>query len=75
MAARGLGRSGRHAAVPYLASHLDDEWIVAAHCATGLRRLGRPGAVALEKRAAAPGQGADLAKQMLWELTFQKAGA
>jgi hypothetical protein len=75
MAARGLGRSGKHAAVPYLASHLDDDWIVAAHCATGLRRLGRPGAAALEHRAASPGQGGDLAKQMLWELTFQKAGA
>ena len=49
MAARGLGRSGRHAAVPYLAAHLDDAWLVAAHCASGLRRLGRGG------RGRAPG--------------------
>jgi HEAT repeat protein len=75
MAARALGRSGRQAAVPYLAEHLDDEWLVAAHCATGLRVLGRPGAVALEARATTPGQGAELAKQMLWELTFHKVGA
>ena len=40
MAARGLGRSGRQSAVPYLAAHLDDAWLVAAHCASGLRRLG-----------------------------------
>jgi len=75
MAARALGRSGRHAAVPYLSAHLDDEWVVAAHCATGLRRLGRPGEVALEERAGSTGQGADLARQMLWELTFLKVGA
>ena len=75
MAARALGRSGRHAAVPYLAAHLDDEWLLAAHCATGLRRLGAPGAHALELQAAFTGQGADLARQMLWELTFRRAGA
>ena len=72
MAARALGRSGRQAAVPYLAAHLDDEWLVAAHCATGLRRLGRAGAAALETRAASTGVGADLARQMMWELTFLK---
>ncbi|MQA28857.1 MAG: hypothetical protein GEU82_03315 [Luteitalea sp.] len=75
MAARALGRSGRQTAVPYLAAHLDDEWLVAAHSATGLRRLGRPGAAALETRAGATGQGADLARQMLWELEFLKVGA
>jgi len=75
MAARGLGRCGRHSAVPYLAAHLDDAWLVAAHCASGLRRLGAAGAAALQARAATPGQGADLARQMLWELTYQKAGA
>jgi HEAT repeat protein len=75
MAARALGRSGRQAAVPYLAAHLDDAWLAAAHCATGLRRLGRPGAAALERRAATTGQGAELARQMLWELTFLKVGA
>jgi HEAT repeat protein len=75
MAARALGRSGRQSAVPYLAAHLDDDWLVAAHCATGLRRFGRPGAAALETRAASTGQGADLARQMLWELTHLKVGA
>ena len=75
MAARALGRSGRHEAVPYLGAHLDDEWLVAAHCATGLRGLGRPGAAALETQASSTGQGADLARQMLWELTFLKVGA
>jgi HEAT repeat protein len=75
MAARALGRVGRQDAVPYLARHLDDEWLVAAHCATGLRRLGTPGAAALQVRLATPGQGADLARQMLWELNVQKAAA
>ena len=70
MAARALGRSGRRDAVSYLAAHLDDQWLVAAHCATGLRRLGREGAAALQARAASPGQGADLANQMLWEIAF-----
>ena len=75
LAARALGRSGMKAAVPYLLAHLDDEWIVAAHSATGLRRLGRAGAAALEERAASAGRGADLARQMLWEIAFLKAGA
>jgi HEAT repeat protein len=70
MAARALGRSGRQTAVPYMAAHLDDEWLVAAHCATGLRRLGRAGAAALETAAASTGVGADLARQMVWELRF-----
>ena len=68
MAARALGRSRRQSAVSCLAAHLDDEWLVAAHCATGLRGLGRPGAAALEARAGAGGPGGDLARQMLWEL-------
>jgi HEAT repeat protein len=75
MAARALGRSGRRDAVPYLAAHLDDQWLVAAHCATGLRRLGREGAAALQARAASPGQGADLANQMLWEIAFRREAA
>ena len=75
MAARALGRSGREAAVLYLAEHLDDEWLVAAHAATGLRRLGRTGAEALEARVEAPGQAGDLARQMVWELTSLRAGA
>ncbi len=75
MAARALGRIGRQEAVPYLAQHLDDEWLVAAHCATGLRRLGTAGAAALERRLLTEGQGAELARQMLWELSAMKAVA
>ena len=74
MAARALGRSGQQTAVPYLSAHLEDEWFVAAHCATGLRRIGGAGAAALEARAGTTGRGADLARQMLWELTFLKGG-
>jgi hypothetical protein len=69
-----LGRSRRQTAVGCLAAHLDDEWLVAAHCATGLRGLGRPGAAALEARAGAGGQGGDLARQMLWELKTLRVG-
>jgi HEAT repeat protein len=75
MAARALGRSGRQTAVRYLSAHLDDEWLVAAHCATGLRRLGHDGAAALREKAGTTGQGADLARQILWELTHLKVGA
>jgi hypothetical protein len=75
MAARALGRSRRQSAVSWLAAHLDDEWLVAAHCATGLRGLGRPGAAALEARAGTGGPGGDLARQMLWELKTLRAGA
>jgi hypothetical protein len=75
MAARALSRSRRPAAVGCLADHLDDEWLVAAHCATGLRGLGRPGVTALEARAASSGQGGDLARQMLWELKTLRVGA
>ena len=75
MAARALGRSGRQAAVPYLSPRLDDEWLVAAHCATGLRRLGHYGTAALQERAGRTGQGAELARQILWELTHLKVGA
>jgi HEAT repeat protein len=73
MAARALGRSGRQGAVPYLARHLDDDWVVAAHAATGLRRLGREGKAALRDQVDAPGQAGVLARQMLWELTALKA--
>jgi hypothetical protein len=61
--------------VPYLAEHLEDEWLVAAHAATGLRRLGRTGAEALKARAGTPGQAGDLARQMVWELTALRVGA
>lgn len=73
MAARALGRSGRRAAVPYLAAHLNDEWIVAAQAAAGLRRLGRDGALALRAQRDAPGQAGVLARQMIWELTALEA--
>ena len=75
MAARALGRSGRAAAVRYLAARLDDDWIVAAHAATGLRRLGRDGAAALRDHADDAGQSGVLARQMLWELTAGRAAA
>ena len=68
MAARALGRSGRDMTAPYLATHLADEWVVAAHAATGLRRLGSAGRAQLEPAAGAEGQAGVLARQMLWEL-------
>lgn len=68
MAARALGRSRRAMAAPYLASRLADDWLVAAHAATGLRHLGSAGKAQLEPIAAAPGQAGVLARQMLWEL-------
>lgn len=67
MAARALGRSARADAAPYLAAHLDDEWIVAAHAATALRQLGEAGAQALAARAAEPSMAGRLARQMLWQ--------
>ena len=66
MAARALGRSRRQDAAPYLATALDDEWIVAAHCARGLRDLGAAGRLELE-RVSHEGQALHLARQMLWE--------
>ena len=75
MAARALGRSGRHTAVRYLATHLDDDWVVAAHAATGLRRLGHEGAAALRAHADDEGQAGALARQMLWELTALETAA
>jgi hypothetical protein len=67
MAARALGRSARADAAPYLAAHLDDEWIVAAHAATALRQLGDAGARALAARAGESTMAGRLARQMLWE--------
>jgi hypothetical protein len=66
-AARAIGRARRQDAAPRLASHLDDEWIVAASSADALRRLGRPGQDALKARVDDPGRAGDLARQMLWE--------
>lgn len=66
MAARALGRSRREDAAGYLAERLDDEWLPAAEAAGALRRLGEPGAAALQARARHEGQAGDLARQMLW---------
>jgi len=69
-AAQALGRTGRADVVPYLASHLDDEWEVAAQGARALAWLGPPGLAALRARAAsgAGGHGLELARHFLWEL-------
>jgi len=67
MAARALGRSRRGEAAPYLAQHLGDEWLVAAHAATALRMLGPAGERELLARQEAPGLTGVLARQMLWE--------
>jgi HEAT repeat protein len=67
MAARALGRSRRGDAAPYLAHHLADEWLVAAHAATALRMLGPAGERELVARQEAPGLAGVLARQMLWE--------
>jgi hypothetical protein len=68
MAARALGRSGLRDAAPCLGEHLEDEWIVAAHCATALRGLGKAGAAALRTYADADGTAGDLARQILFEM-------
>lgn len=73
MAARALGRSGRDEAAPYLAPRLDDDWIVAAESATALGALRGAGRRLLSAHAAGIGQGADLARQMLWELDHRPA--
>ena len=67
MAARALGRSRRGEAAPYLAQHLGDEWLVAAHAATALRMLGPSGRARAEARQETPGLAGVLARQMLWE--------
>jgi len=67
MAARALGRSRRSDAASYLAQHLGDEWLVAAHAATALRMLGASGERELAARQDAPGLTGVLARQMLWE--------
>ena len=69
MAARALGRSGRADSADHLERCLDDEWLVAAHAARALKQLGPPAHRHLERRAAQAGQGGELARQMLWEIT------
>ncbi len=75
MAARALGRSGRDDAAPYLAARLDDDWIVAAESATALGGLREAGRQLLSEHAAGVGQGAGLARQMLWELDHRRAAS
>jgi hypothetical protein len=74
MAARALGRSRRGEAAPYLAQHLGDEWLVAAHAATALRMLGPAGERELLSRQDAPGLTGVLARQMLWERRQRPGG-
>jgi HEAT repeat protein len=69
MSARALGRSGRTMAAPYLGARLADDWAVAAHAASGLRRLGAAGRAQLEVNAGASGQAGVLARQMLWDIS------
>ena len=68
-AAQALGRTGRRDFVPYLQSHLDDEWEVAAQGARALARLGDEGRAALQARedSGAGGHGLELARHFLWE--------
>jgi hypothetical protein len=68
-AAQALGRTGRIDFVPYLQSHLDDEWEVAAQGARALARLGDQGRDALQAResSGAGGHGLELARHFLWE--------
>ena len=68
MAARALGRSGRTDATQYLAAHLGDDWQAAAHSAAALKQLGPEGIARLEASVSQNGPGAELARQMLWEL-------
>ena len=74
MAARALGRSRRADAAPYLAQHLGDEWLVAAHAATALRMLGPSGERELSARQETPGLAGVLARQMLWERRARPEG-
>jgi hypothetical protein len=75
MAARALGRSRRADAAPYLAQHLGDEWVVAAHAATALRMLGPSGERELAARQETPGLAGVLARQMLWERRARPEGS
>ena len=68
MAARVIGRSGRADAASYLAPRLGDVWLVAAHAAAALKQLGEAGRRQLATAASSDGPGAELARQMMWEL-------
>ena len=79
---RGAGDGGpgaraiapRSDAAPYLAQHLGDEWLVAAHAATALRMLGPAGERELAARQDTPGLAGVLARQMLWERRSRPEG-
>ncbi len=72
MAARALGRARRDEAAPYLAARLDDDWTVAAESARALRSLPGAGRALLGQKSAGQGQGADLARQALWEMDHRR---
>ncbi|MEW5984961.1 MAG: HEAT repeat domain-containing protein [Acidobacteriota bacterium] len=74
MAARALGRVRRADIARVLATHLDDEWLVAATAADALRKTGRAGIDLLEARVSDAGYAGDLARQMLWERRTAAAG-
>ncbi len=72
MAASALhGWAGPGHAASDLARHLDDTWAVAVHAARSLQSMPAAGRAALAERAARPGLGGVLAKQMLWEATVR----
>jgi HEAT repeat protein len=66
MAARAVARSRRQDAAAPLSAALNDEWIVAAHSARGLRDLGAVGRRELE-RDGLDEKARQLARQMIWE--------
>jgi HEAT repeat protein len=68
-AARALqGWTGPGDAVPHLARHLDDTWIVAARAARALQSMAPEGVEALRACSARRDLAGLLAQQMLWEL-------
>jgi hypothetical protein len=75
MAARAIGRAHRYDAAILLAPRLDDEWLVAAHAADALRKLGPTGLHYLQARTKDEGPAGDLARQMLWERQLEQVSA
>ena len=61
-------------AAPYLAAHLGDAWLVAAHAATALRMLGRPANASWPRVRTRRGWPGVLARQMLWERRARPEG-
>jgi HEAT repeat protein len=67
-AARGLhGWTGPGDAASRLATHLEDEWLVAAQAARALQSMPTDGHRELRASATRPGLAGALARQMLWE--------